>query len=76
MAHHAGSSQVQKLAHYTSDGPQKAKILVAGAGDILADGSMVEGKRVFFGAQYCDNLTYHGKKLFNIVLEWASEFTG
>ena len=72
----AGSSQVLKLAHHTGNGAQKAKILVAGEGDILVDGSTAAGKRVFFGVQYFDNLTDDGKKLFNNALEWASEYVG
>ena len=72
----AGSSQVLKLAHYSGNGAQKAKILVAGEGDILVDGSTAAGKRVFFGVQYFDNLTDDGKKLFNNALEWASEYVG
>jgi len=63
---------LQELAHYDTNGAEKAKILVADAGALLVDGSSAADKRVFFGAKYFDKLTQDGKTLFNNALVWAT----
>jgi len=39
---------------------------------LLVDGSNAAEKRVFFGAQYFNNLNANGITLFNNALEWLS----
>jgi len=65
------SSGVQQLAHYEGS-PAKAKILVADAGALLADGSNAPEKRVFFGAQFFGNLTPDGITLFDNAVTWMT----
>ena len=58
---------VKELANYEGK-PNKAKILAADAG--VTDTNA--GKRVFFGAQYFDNLNAAGVALFDSAVEWAA----
>jgi len=61
----------QELAHYDTNGSEKAKILVFDVGAQLIEGSAAD-KRVFFGAKYFDNLNDIGVALFDQALYWAA----
>ena len=61
---------VKEIATYESK-PDKAKILAADKGITHIDA----GKRVFFGAQYFDNLNETGVALFDSSLDWLKKKT-
>ena len=71
----AGASQVKALAVYTSD-ETNGRILVIESGDKLVDGTNAPERRVFFGAQFFDNLNADGVELFDRSLLWASGLAG
>ena len=66
------ASGVTLLGHYEGS-PEKSKLLVIDAGQTLTDGNASPDKRVFYGAQFFNNLTDAGKTLFDNALLWVSQ---
>jgi len=66
------ANDVTLLGHYEGS-PEKAKLLVIDANQILTDGTTSPDKRVFYGVQFFKNLTVDGKTLFDNALTWVSQ---